>query len=91
LGNILNILNDRYAVCTRHSKVKVSFVRMPPIGRSEPIDSQIIALNKAIIGQAALELSGVIDSERVAAWQSVLQRGTSGWTRPVAAYRALSD
>ena len=34
----------------------------------EPIDSQIMALYKAIIGQAALELSVVIDSERVAAY-----------------------
>jgi hypothetical protein len=37
-------------------------------GRYEPIDSQLIALNKAIIGQAALKLSGVIESERVEAY-----------------------
>jgi len=38
------------------------------LARTELIDSQIMALNQAIIGQAALELSGVIDSERVAAY-----------------------
>jgi hypothetical protein len=36
---------------------------------SEPIDSEIMALNKAIIGQTALELLGVIDSDHVAVHQ----------------------
>jgi hypothetical protein len=35
----------------------------------EPVDSEIMALNKAIISQAALKPSGVIDSVRVAVHQ----------------------
>jgi hypothetical protein len=37
-----------------------------------------MALNKAIIGQAVLELSGVIDSERVAAYHLRLDATQTG-------------
>ena len=55
---------------------------MAAFGRSEPIDSQIMALNKAITGQAALELLGVIDSERVAAYHLRLDATLNSRSRP---------